>query len=86
MIINFTPRTAEQALLMVFAIDYSQLMNVEGINQTRSFVEHNESGLAYDDLVCCITNEVYQPSSVAFELIKVAGSLMGIEYPKLSTD
>lgn len=86
MIINFTPVNAEQALLVVFAIDYSKLMHVEGINQTRSFVEHNESGLAYDDLVCIIQNKVYEPSSEALQLIKEAGMLMGIEYPKLSTD
>ena len=44
----------EQALLMVFEIDYEKLIVLEGITFTRSFLEHNECGLAYDDLVCAI--------------------------------
>jgi hypothetical protein len=81
---TFSPIHPEQALLMVFAIDYEKLMTVEGITFTRSFMEHNECGLAYDDLVCAIEKNAYSPSPEALSLIKQAGQMMGIEYPNLS--
>jgi len=81
---SFIPKHPEQALLMVFAIDYEKLKTIEGITFTRSFLEHNECGLAYDDLVCAIEKNAYSPSSEALSLIKQAGVLMGIEYPNLS--
>ena len=80
---NFQPTNPEQALLMVFAIDYHMLMKIEGIVQTRSFLEHNETGLAYDDFVFIIRDGLYQPTLESFTLIKLAGSMLGVEYPNL---
>lgn len=81
---NFQPIDAEHALLMVLAIDFQKLRHMDGIQSTRSYLEHNECGLAYDDLVFAIQNKMYAPSADALALLKKAGALMGIEYPNLS--
>lgn len=80
---NFEPTNPEQALLMVFAIDYHELMKVKGITQTRSYLEHNECGLAYDDFVFIIRDSLYCPTQRALELIKSAGLMLGVTYPNL---
>ena len=80
---NFEPTNPEQALLMVLAIDYHDLMKVKGIAQTRNYLEHNECGLAYDDFVFITRNGIYQPTPKALELIKSAGAMLGVQYPKL---
>ena len=81
---SIQPIDAEHALLMALVIDFEKLRHMEGIQHTRSYIEHNECGLAYDDLVFAIQNNMYEPTSSAFELIKWAGTNMGIQYPNLS--
>lgn len=78
------PIDAEHALLMVLVVDFERLRYLAGIQSTRSYIEHNECGLAYDDLVYAIENNAYTPSPEALCLIKKAGEMMGIEYPNLS--
>lgn len=81
---NFEPTNPEQALLMVFALDYHALMRIDGIAHIRSFLEHNECGLAYDGFVFIIRDGLYQPTPRSLEIIKAAGVMLGIEYPNLS--
>ena len=81
---NIHPIDAEHALLMALVVDFEKLRHIEGIQSTRSYIDHNECGLAYDDLVYAIEKATYHPSPEALNLIKQAGEVMGIEYPNLS--
>lgn len=62
---SFQPIDVEHVLLMVLVIDFQKLRHMDGIQSTGSFLEHNECGLAYDDLVCAIEKNAYRPSSEA---------------------
>lgn len=74
---------AEEALLEVLKIDKSRIPNNYAV-EANHFLEHNESGLAYDLLVFGIQTSVYLPSAEALILIKHAATEWGGVYPNLS--
>lgn len=77
-------------LMQAIELDEIELLKHDWVIQhdwvttTKSFIEHNECGLAYDCLVSAIEKKIYLPSASSLELIKLAGKIMGIKYPNSS--
>ena len=74
---------AEAALLQALRID-KNLIPENYRTPALDFLDHNESGLAYDLLVHAIQTSLYRPTDEALSLIKNAATEWGGVYPNLS--
>lgn len=72
-----------ESLLRVVKID-SSIIESAVIESVKHFINHNETGLAYDELLFQIENKFYCPSSEALKLIKHAARELKIIYPNWS--
>lgn len=75
----------ETLLLCALSRDRTLLVP-SAVNEIRNFIEHGECGLAYDVFVFEMQDQRYVASIEAIAMIKRAGQLMSIEFPKLSTE
>lgn len=72
-----------ESLLKVVKIDNS-IIELAVIESVKHYINHNETGLAYDELLFQIENKLYSPSSKALKLIKHAAQELKIIYPNWS--
>jgi hypothetical protein len=72
-----------EALLQVVMFD-GAIIKSSVIDSVKDYIDHNETGLAYDELIFQIENNFYRPSSKALKLIKHAAQELKIIYPNWS--
>ena len=82
---NFEPVDPARALMRILKLDLENLRK-EWIIDISDYIFYNECGLAYDILISLIKEESYKPSDEALRLIKLTGTMLGVAYPRLSSD
>jgi hypothetical protein len=79
---NFEPIDPPRALFEVMKLDLEK-MEKKWIFEISNYIFYNECGIAYDILVFLINKGDYEPTTEALRLIKLAGLMLGVEYPNL---
>ena len=80
---NQQPIDPPRAILQILKLDIDQF-DKRDMLEIFHFIFYNECGLAYDSLIYLIKQAGYTPSEDALVLIKLTGSMLGVEYPKQS--
>jgi hypothetical protein len=80
--VNQPPVDADRAIMQILKLDIEQF-DKKDIIEIFHFIFYNECGLAYDGLIYLIKQASYKPSEEALSLIKLTGTMLGVEYPNL---
>lgn len=64
----------------------STKLDADAARRSLDFLDHNERGLAYDELVFQMRAGEWHPSDAQVDLLKRIASAMGGVYSNLSTD
>lgn len=80
---NPHPIDPPRAIMQILKMDIEQF-DKRDMLEIFHFIFYNECGLAYDSLIYLINQARYTPSKEALALIKLTGSMLGVEYPNLS--